>query len=84
VLVFIGFPDRPEQEYFRPDCAQNACGTSAISARISTPVASAETRKIPSHVLRVLGSVSARQEHQPAEQPGHKQVDKANEHKRRA
>jgi hypothetical protein len=34
--------------------------------------------------LRVLGSVAARQEHQPSEQPDHEQVDKTDQHERRA
>ncbi len=34
--------------------------------------------------LRVLSSVTARQQHQPAEHPDHEQVDEANEHERRA
>jgi hypothetical protein len=34
--------------------------------------------------LRVLGDITARQQRQPAEQPDHEQVDKANEHERRA
>lgn len=34
--------------------------------------------------LRVLGGITAGQEHQPAEHPDHEQVDEANEHERRA
>jgi hypothetical protein len=34
--------------------------------------------------LRVLRGVTARQQRQPAEHPDHEQVDKANEHERRA
>jgi len=33
---------------------------------------------------RVLGGVTARQQHQPAERPDHEQVDEANGHERRA
>jgi len=33
--------------------------------------------------LRVLGGVTARQQHQPAEHPDHEQVDEANGHERR-
>lgn len=40
---------------------------------------------VPQHEdLRVLGGVTARQQHQPAEHPDHEQADEANEHKRRA
>jgi hypothetical protein len=34
--------------------------------------------------LRVFGGVTARQEDQPAEQPNHEEIDKADEHERRA
>ena len=34
--------------------------------------------------LPILGGVTARQEHQPAEYPDHEQVDEADEHERRA
>jgi hypothetical protein len=33
--------------------------------------------------LHVLGSVAARQQHEPAEHPEHKEVDEADEHDRR-
>jgi hypothetical protein len=40
---------------------------------------------VPQHQdLRILRGVTARQERQPAEHPGHEQVDEANEHERRA
>ena len=40
---------------------------------------------MPQHQdLRVLGGVTARQEHQPAEHPDHEQVDKTDQHERRA
>jgi hypothetical protein len=40
---------------------------------------------VPEHQdLRVLGGVTSRQEHQPAEHPDHEQVDETNEHERRA
>ncbi len=39
---------------------------------------------VPQHQdLRVLGSVAPRKERQPAEQPGHEEIDEAKEHERR-
>jgi hypothetical protein len=40
---------------------------------------------MPQHEdLGILGSVSARQEHEAAEHPDHEQVDETDEHERRA
>ena len=40
---------------------------------------------MPQHEdLRVLGSVTARQQRQPAEYPDHEQIDKTDQHERRA
>ena len=40
---------------------------------------------VPEHEdLRILGLVIPRQEHQPAKHPDHEQVDKTDEHERRA
>ena len=40
---------------------------------------------MPEHQdLRILNGIAPRQERQPAERPNHQQVDKANEHERRA
>jgi hypothetical protein len=50
-----------------------------------SPVRSRARDLPPQHEdLRVLGGVTTRQEHQPAEHPDHEQVDEANEHERRA
>ena len=83
-LVHLSHPRTPTELVGAENCV-TSCDMGVLVVEAVEPVSPQDRDLVPEHEnLRVLRGVISRQEHQPAENPDHDEVNETDEHDRRA